>query len=339
MRDKPNSCYLSGCPLAVTCQCGHLLDLHKDDSNCGYVHPETSLPCKCNEFRSKGKGFVLGCGDPSSAKLALIFEAPGKDELQFRLMPVQGRSFYSTQAEVNAEILRRQQKFPDMEGKYVKLGVPTVGATWTELDMWVLPRMPLTRSDLYIDNTLRCLPPKKANGAYPTGDEKKAAEKACRMYDRLDEFKPDVGIVTLHPAGILREVTPLPLQIKDMEKARDFVNAGLRPLVFMGGKASEAFLRHASNVTRWRGHYEFLAPDWTDTYRSLFEFKVKVKRKPGPVKGAKAAAEKASQMAESFRKLDHLFNLSPNLPSVKRRRRKHGDEDRLTESKSEKVRT
>lgn len=331
MRDKPSTCYSSECPLAVTCQCTHVLGLHAaDESNCTYVHPETSVACKCNEFRSKGKGFVLGAGDPQTSKIAAIFEAPGKDELAFRLMPVQGRSFYSSQAEVDAEILRRTKRFPEMERKYVVNGVPTVGATWTELDMWVLPRVGFTRigkpDGMFIDNVLRCLPPKKATGAYPIGEEKKSAEKCCRMYDRLDEFKPDTALVTLHPAGILREVTPLPLQIKDMEKARDFVKAGRRVMVLMGGKAADAFLRYASNVTKWRGHYANLSPDWSRTYTSLFDFKAKQKRKPGPMKGAKAAKEKAVQMAESFRSLDHLFNMHTSVPSLKhRRKRTHED--------------
>lgn len=326
MYDKPQSCRDSGCPLSITCQCTHLLSQHHDDSNCTFVNETTNVPCKCSEFRSKGKGFVLGAGDPEKAKIAAIFEAPGKDELSFRLMPVQGRSFYSTQAEVSAEIVRRTERFPNMERKYVTSGVPVVGATWTELDMWVLPRMPLTRSDLFLDNTLRCLPPKKATAAYPTGEEKKMAEKCCRQYDQLDKFNPDTALVTLHPAGILREVTPLPLQIKDWEKARDFVKAGRRVLVLQGGKAADAFLRHAGNVTKWRGHYENLASDWSRTYTSLFEFKAKTKRKPGPVKGAKAAKAKASQMAESFRSLDHLFNLNTSVPSLKHRRKTKNEE-------------
>lgn len=316
MRDKPESCYSSGCPLANVCQCTHLIDLHLDESNCTYVNEETGVTCKCNAFKSKGRGFVLGSGDPNSAKYMFVFEAPGRDEVGFRLTPVEGRSFFSTQTQVNEELARRKVSYPLIDVKYLKSGAPIVGATGVELEMWGFPKAGIQRDELFIDNTLRCLPPKGAKGAYPTGEEKKKAELCCRQYDRFHQFKPDVALVQLHPAGILREITPLPLQVADLQKVRDFQKAGFRPLVLLGGKAAQAFLRYGENVTKWRGHYQWLKDTWTQTYRGLFAFKEKVKRKPGPKKGAKAVKAASEKKAESFKAWDHLFQLTPNLPKV-----------------------
>jgi hypothetical protein len=56
MRDKPDYCFTSGCPLA-----------------------------------DKGRGFVLGTGDPVKARVGMILEAPGREEIEFALTPVEGR--------------------------------------------------------------------------------------------------------------------------------------------------------------------------------------------------------------------------------------------------------
>lgn len=305
MRDKPDACYTSGCPLAVTCGCGHHIDLHQEESNCTYVDGH-DVPCKCTVFKSKGRGFVLGTGSPSKAKYAFIFEAPGKDELGFRIQPVAGRTFLGDQASVNAELAERERAYPGLDRRFTRVGAPIVGATGVELEMWGFPKSGINRGELFIDNTLRCLPPKSKQGAYPTGEDRKEAEKCCRMWDRFEEFKPDVALVTLHPAGIMREITPLPLQIADLTRAKDFAESGLKVMVLNGGKASHAFLRYAENVTKWRGHYEFLPSDWAATYKAAFEFKKKVKKKPGP----KVGAAKVKKLRESFATLDHLFDVA-----------------------------
>src|SRR6185312_8881564 len=57
-----------------------------------------------------------------------------------------------------------------------------------------------------------CLPPKNKQGQpYPTGAERSQAEHCCRHWDRVQRFDTRMVEVSLHPAGILREVTPLPL--------------------------------------------------------------------------------------------------------------------------------
>jgi uracil-DNA glycosylase len=270
---------------------------------------------------------VLGAGDPFKSKYMLTFEAPGKDEIAFRLHPVPGRAFFATQAEVDAEIARRRKAFPNIEAKYLKTGVPIVGASGTELEMWAFPKAGVLRQECFVDNTIRCLYLKSGKVGYPIGEEKKAAELACRQYDRLSDFRPDVALVTLHPAGILREITPLPLQIKDFERARDFAAAGLRPLVLLGGKAAHAFLRYAENVQKWRGHYAWLGGGWLQKYKSLFAFTAKKKRKPGPKVGAKAHAARLKAEVESFTKWDHLFSLTPGSVRLRHRRGGKKSED------------
>src|SRR6185312_3263554 len=85
MRSKPDYCYESGCPLAVTCTCSHPLSEHLEEGHCTRLLGEKI--CECNGFQSKGLGFVLGVGDPKKAKLAIVLEAPGKEEISF---PIDG---------------------------------------------------------------------------------------------------------------------------------------------------------------------------------------------------------------------------------------------------------
>lgn len=220
--------------------------------------------CKGCPLYGVGRGFVLGAGDPVKAKYAYILEAPGRDELSFELRPT-SRAFLPTKEECDRELAIRERDYPDLEAKFKRFGVPVVGATGLALAFWIWQKVGIRREEVYIDNTLRCLPPKgKSGAAYPTGDAKKGAEKHCRQYDRIGIFKPDTAIVSLHPAGIIREITPLPLAVKDAEKARDFTAQGRRTVTFLGGKAALAFLGYAGNVQRWRGHYVTLVSAWYD---------------------------------------------------------------------------
>lgn len=195
----------------------------------------------------KGKGFVLGSGDPCTAKLAIMLEAPGSTELEGR--PDEG--------EVSIRV--RDYSPAGLDSSSWSRGLPAIGPSGKELDMWVLKPLGVARKDVYLDNVLRCLPPKgKNNEPYPVGDERKAAEAHCRVYDRWHLYVPTVSIISLHPAAILRDTTPLPLQLADFRKALEFRQAGERPIVLAGGKASEMFLgRSGINVLRLRGSYEF----------------------------------------------------------------------------------
>lgn len=225
--EKPQGCYASGCPLAKI-----------------------------------GKGFVLGSGDPTKAKLAISLEAPGKDELGFTVLPPVGfssRRFLNTLEDGKAELAIRRRDYPEMEEKWLRTGVPTVGMSGHEIFDWVLKGV--RREDVFIDNTLRCLPPKRASSdeCYPKGDERKQAESCCRQYDRWSLMKPDVAVISLHPASLLRDTTPLTLQATDFQKARDFIAAGHSVVVLAGGKSAKLWLGARENTTFWRGDYMLLA--------------------------------------------------------------------------------
>lgn len=245
MRDKPDSCFDSGCPLA-----------------------------------EKGKGFALGTGDPTTAKYMVILEALGKEEPQFQLKPVEGRGFFETQASVDRELEIRRRDYPTLPERFIRYGAPIVGRTGSVFMFWLLPKVGLRREDWFIDNTLRCRPPQSKSGVqYPTGEARKAAEKCCRQYDRIAAFNPTTVVFSLHPSGLARECVPLPLVIKDFERVRDFTQYGRKVLLLLGGKATQAFARYGSNVTRWRAHYYHLATDWIDTYRSLFDYVAKGRKR------------------------------------------------------------
>jgi uracil-DNA glycosylase len=270
MRDKPEACYASGCPLAVTCRhCERPLEEHTEE--------------KCadgKKFESLGRGFVLGTGDPAKAKFAFVLEAPGREELSFKLQAVPGRSFFSDPVEVQRELATRRRDYPDVPIEFLTRGAPVVGQSGAALFGWILPKAGIKRDEtVYLDNTLRCFPPKNAQKQhYPTGEVKKGAERCCRQWDRLEKYRPDTVVFGLHPAGILREITPLPLAVRDAERVRDFTAAGHRVLALLGGKAAQAFARYGSNISKWRGHYFKLAADWTETYKQLFDHVAKKPR-------------------------------------------------------------
>lgn len=272
MKDKPESCYASGCLLAVTCRhCKEKLEDHKEASAC---------PDGQHTFESLSKGFVLGTGSPRNARYAFILEAPGREETSFALRAVKDRAFFATEKEVNEERNERRRAYPEMDPKFIESGAPVVGPSGSQLQYQAWPKSGISRSEVFLDNTIRCLPPKSKQGAaYPTGAIKTSAELCCRQYDRLDEFRPDTLVFSLHPAGLLREITPLPLQVKDMEKIRDFATQGRRVIGLLGGKAVQAFARFGANVTKWRGHYVNVGPEWVKKYKERFIAKAKAGKK------------------------------------------------------------
>jgi uracil-DNA glycosylase len=240
-------------------------------------HPSGCRGCPLDKT---GRGFCLGAGDPQKAKYAVILEAPGSQEISFTLTPNAHRSFLSTKEECEEEIATRQRDYPELSNGSIRTGVPAVGPTGLALQHWIWGKVGIRREDVFIDNTIRCLPPKGKSGQpYPTGETRKAAEQHCRQYDRIASFRPDTTVFSLHPAGILREITPLPLAIKDFEKVRDFTAQGRRVLVLLGGKATSAFARYGSNIGRWRGHFAALPKGWAENYKAVFEFKKKERKK------------------------------------------------------------
>lgn len=224
--------------------------------------------CSACPLYSTGKGFCLGVGDFSKSKLLFQFETPAKDEIKYRLGD--GSLSYRPEEKITwekREIERRRAAYPDLEDKFIKTGSPVVGRTGGIFDQWELKAAGINRMDISIDNTLRCLPPKKSESNYPTGEDRVKAEKACRVYDRVAEFDPDIALITIHPAAILRETTPLSLCIEDLKKARDFTKQGYKVIVLLGGKSVKQFLKYGSNVTKWRGHYAWLKKEKMEDIR------------------------------------------------------------------------
>jgi uracil-DNA glycosylase len=296
MRDKPQSCYDSGCLLANTCRhCKKLLETHAND-----------LCEDGKEFESLSRGFVLGSGNPKLARYAFVLEAPGREEVSFRLAPVTGRAFFDDVRSVTDELRIRERDYPLLESSFRVRGAPVVGASGAQLQYQAWPKAGINRNEVFLDNTIRCLPPKSKNGAaYPTGKIKSSAEACCRQYDKFDQFRPDTFVTSLHPAGILRDITPLPLQVKDMEKVRDFTAQGRRVLALLGGKAVQAFLRFGGNVTKWRGDYGVLGRNWINEYKDRFVVK-KVTKKP------KLSADELE---------DEFFPVSPRLKAKRTEKR------------------
>lgn len=222
--DKPFSCIESGCPLAVA-----------------------------------GRGFVLGVGDPRTARLAVNLEAPGKDEVTFNLFPHKGdgeRLCFNNPVEAKAELTRRKRDYPDIPVELLSRGAPIVGRTGEILHWWTWPAAGVKFKDLFVDNTIRCLPPKEGENNYPTGEIRRRAEQCCRQYDRWHLMKADCAVISFHPAGIAREVTPLPLLVENFRKAMSFVAQKMKVVVLCGGKAVKVWLGRGENVTFWQGDYE-----------------------------------------------------------------------------------
>lgn len=289
MKDKPAFCYSSGCPLA-----------------------------------DKGRGFVLGVGDPVKSKLIIILEAPGKDELEFTISPQKDRRILETKEQCEEEIARRLAAYPEIEPKLLRKGVPVVGRSGAQLSQWALPNASIKREEVFIDNVLRCLPPKLKDKQYPIGEDKAKAELCCRHYDRVQKGKVDILLSTIHPAAIMREVTPLPLQIEDLKKAKSFSTQGYRTAILMGGKATDLFMRFGANVAKWRGSYIFTGKKW---YEEVINSLVTKSERKGKAKKSLSKAKQLALSTETKDATDLLFETSISSKLVSRRKPRKKKED------------
>lgn len=235
MKDKPEYCYSSGCPLA-----------------------------------NKGRGFSLGSGDPSSP-ISIMFERPADDEIAYTFggpkPPGMSDATWDGVKKWQAEELeRRRIAFPELDTpeqrRFLMRGAPVRGASGAELRQWVLPTIggKTSLEDYYLENVLHCAA--KETGDYPKAGEREAAEGCCAHWNRLLSVEPriDVNIISLHPAGLIREtgggIVALPLQIDSFVKARAFSKAGKKVLLLAGGAAAKFWLNFGDTVTKWCGHYE-----------------------------------------------------------------------------------
>jgi hypothetical protein len=159
VRDKPQYCFDSGCPMA-----------------------------------EKGRGFALGCG-PQNAAISILFERPAEDELSFILDTthkpdgMSAQTWATVKAWRQAEIDRRRQAYPDLELRFLLRGAPVRGASGAELQNWALPMAGggVNLEDCFLENVLHCAAPAGADekDMYPKGDERIRAESCCAHWNRL----------------------------------------------------------------------------------------------------------------------------------------------------------
>jgi hypothetical protein len=237
------------------------------------AQPDYCFDVNC-PLAGKSRGFALGCGDPSTAKLAILFERPAESEIGFFLTdPLPPTVPQDTRMRIEtwrkAEIERRHLAFPALEDRFILKGAPVRGASGAELEGLVFPQVGgLKLDDCFLENTLHCASPDDDH-LYPHGVEKEVAEACCAYWNRLvqietpwerEVFVPEAVVASLHPAGLLKEkgggIVALPLQIDTFKKAMSFVKQeGMKVLVLAGGKAVKWWLGYGESVTRWCGHY------------------------------------------------------------------------------------
>ncbi|MDE1940629.1 MAG: hypothetical protein KGI66_00730 [Patescibacteria group bacterium] len=206
--------------------------------------------CAACPLASISTGFSLDWGDPKRAKLAIQLMGPGRDEIAHTTRTKETKL-------TKEELERRLRMYPSVEARFRTVGCALVGPSWSLFSQWVVSKFNLSRDDLYITNTLRCLPPKNRLGDhYPIGKDRELAETICRQYDRLNVFAPTVAYITFHPAALLRDVTPLPLLLRTVEKAKAALANGERPLILMGQHAMKQRLKLSNAIASIQGHYE-----------------------------------------------------------------------------------
>ena len=241
------------------------------------------LPALCQPCpQSKAsKGFALASGDLSKAKMAFLLESPGPDEPAFLVKDL---------VDGAEEMQRRRAAYPTLEDRFIKMGAPVVGRSGTVLWQWLAEPMGLHRVDVAIFNTLDCYPGKDEKGAfaYPKGAVRKKAEATCASLwlQPLLDWRPTVSVVGMHPAALSRDIVPLPVVLRAIEKAKVFAAKGERVLLLLGGKAAKHWLGYGENTTRWCGHwqrendltYQLRFRRWEEARKLTTEKKPKVKK-------------------------------------------------------------
>lgn len=226
------------------------------------IYPPSCSGCP---IRATSRGFALDAGDPVRARIGFLFETPASTEIGWRCEP--------------GEVALRKRDYPaDVipSSSTFLVGEPVVGPTGAIFESWLLRAVGLKREDCYLGNVLHCFPEKSKGGShYPTGSNRKEAERRCAVFNkRWELFWRDAPLqaelISIHPASLLREVTPLPLVTQfqrvpglysDLQKAADMVSQGYKVRVLMGAKAVESILGYGGNVSKWRGHFFVRKPN------------------------------------------------------------------------------
>lgn len=117
----------------------------------------------------------------------------------------------------------------------------------------------LKMDDLLVTHTLRCTPPWKKTGAYPTGKLKVHCEAACRHWDSaIKEWGPNMYVITIDPSDIFN-LTAYYRQFKrTVEKALKFVDMGYKPVLLCGNEPAHLLfqtLEGNGGAKGWLGHF------------------------------------------------------------------------------------
>ncbi len=157
---------------------------------------------------------------------------------------------------------------------------PLVGATGRMFFHHLLHPVGLTRDDVILANVIKGRPP---DNNYPTGKDRKEAEKWCRQYDGfqrnqvdsdsvyieeggLNAYDPDWFLISVHPAFVSRTWSILRVAQNDIQKAVRFSNQRKRVLVLLGEKSMSCVLPELEGgCLKWRGHSGPL--DWKEVQR------------------------------------------------------------------------
>ncbi len=150
---------------------------------------------------------------------------------------------------------------------------PLAGAQGWVWQKTLITDLGYKKSDILLSHAIRCKQPNDAFGKpkYPSNFIQKPAELNCRQYDGqhgcdnevlagggLNEFDPNVFVITLHPRTI-RNVGAHQIQIqRDVQKAFEFAKKGWRPAVLFGEGPAELYfpwMKNNGGMKNWRGHY------------------------------------------------------------------------------------
>ena len=164
------------------------------------------------------KGSSGYCADwtPSNPKLAIILRAASKDEV------------------INGEM---------MSGK--------AGRYWF---YEFFTKAGFDRKDVLISKVLRCNP---NIGVFPIGAEKKKAVEACKRYDGpIQQFNPDIFIVSFSPVDLMKSPAQVKFIRRVIEKVKGFIAEGRRPAILFGIEAREKYAPWlAGQMKKFQGHY------------------------------------------------------------------------------------
>lgn len=118
-------------------------------------------------------------------------------------------------------------------------------------DRYLTP-LGLQRKDVLFSAVLRCKPPVND---WPDKRMGEIGASCCRHYDQaLREWRPDLAIVTFSLLDVAKTPALFRLVLAAFEKAVRFQQRGFRPVVLMGGHASELLLPWTGgSAKKWAG--------------------------------------------------------------------------------------